>query len=93
VVWGCLSRFLSAKLKHPFTAPLDNSIAICYDNNIKKGVKMTDQKKILGEQAMGIISDYPLYASTSGITYDQAIAIAKIVDEGFYKATKDIIIT
>ena len=54
---------------------------------------MTDQKKILGEQAMGIISDYPLYASTSGITYDQAIAIAKIVDEGFYKATKDIIIT
>lgn len=91
-MWGGLSRFLSAKLKPPFTTPLDNSIAICYDNNIKKGVKMADQKKILGEQAIEIIADYPLYASTSGITYDEAIAIAKIIDEGFYKATKDIII-
>lgn len=53
---------------------------------------MANQKEILGEQAIEIIRDYPLYASTSGITYDEAIAIAKIIDEGFYKATKDIII-
>ena len=33
----------------------------------------------IGEKAMEIISDYPLYASTSGITYEQAIAIAKII--------------
>lgn len=38
---------------------------------------MTENK--LGEIAMEIISDHPLYASTCGISYDEAIAIAKIV--------------
>lgn len=33
----------------------------------------------LGEIAMELISDHPLYASTSGITYPEAIAIAEIV--------------
>jgi hypothetical protein len=37
------------------------------------------QNNKLGEQAMKIISDYPLYASTSNITYKEAIAIAKIL--------------
>lgn len=32
----------------------------------------------LGEVAMELIADYPLYASTSNITYDEAIAVAKI---------------
>lgn len=32
-----------------------------------------------GEIAMEIIADHPLYASTSGIGYDEAIAIARIV--------------
>lgn len=53
---------------------------------------MENAKKALGEQAMGIIRDYPLYASTSGITYDDAIEIAKIVDTNFYKLTKIITI-
>ena len=40
---------------------------------------MTKAEKMeLGEQAMQIISDYPLYASTSGITYEEAIKIAKV---------------
>ncbi len=40
---------------------------------------MTTSIKTLeqGELAMQIISDHPLYASTGGITYPQAIAIAK----------------
>ena len=38
---------------------------------------MTNNK--LGETAMELIADYPLYASTSNITYDEAIAIAKIL--------------
>lgn len=37
---------------------------------------MTNNK--LGETAMELIADYPLYASTSNITYDEAIAVAKI---------------
>lgn len=33
----------------------------------------------LGEIAMELISDYPLYACTSNITYDEAILIASIL--------------
>ena len=33
----------------------------------------------LGQIAMELISDYPLYASTSNITYDEAIAIAQVI--------------
>lgn len=35
-----------------------------------------------GELAMRIISSDPLYASTSGITYEEAIAIAEILTGG-----------
>lgn len=43
-----------------------------------------------GELAMQIISDHPLYASTSGITYEEAIAIAKVfVPDGNFKAYTD----
>jgi hypothetical protein len=48
---------------------------------MKKPMKQNEE----GEYAMEIISDYPLYASTSGITYDEAIAIAKIITEGVKK--------
>lgn len=33
----------------------------------------------LGEIAMELIADYPLYASTSGITYEEAIGVAKAI--------------
>lgn len=40
-----------------------------------------------GKMAMQIISDHPLYASTSGITNEEAIAIAKVfVPDGNFKA-------
>jgi hypothetical protein len=45
-------------------------------------------KNELGEIAMGLIADHPLYASTSGITYPEAIAIAKIVFGPDLKAVK-----
>lgn len=32
-----------------------------------------------GERAMTAIADSPLYASTSGITYEQAVGVAKAV--------------
>ena len=54
---------------------------------------MSDQKKELGDKALDIIADYPLYASTSGVTYIEAIAIAKIINNDFDEATKNIIIT
>ena len=38
------------------------------------------QENKLGELAMEIISDYPLYASTCGITYEEAIEIAKVLE-------------
>lgn len=34
----------------------------------------------LGELAMEIISDYPLYASRSNISHETAIAIAKVLE-------------
>lgn len=34
----------------------------------------------LGEDAMEYISDYPLYAKTSNITYEEAIRVAKAVN-------------
>ena len=33
----------------------------------------------LGEIAMELIGDHPLYASTCGITYPEAIAVAKVL--------------
>lgn len=47
---------------------------------------MTTQKiKELGDKAMQYISDYPLYASTSGISYEEAIAIAKVLNPEWEK--------
>lgn len=34
-----------------------------------------------GEKAMEFISDYPLYATTSNITYEEAIMIALVLGE------------
>lgn len=42
----------------------------------------------LGEIAMGLIADYPLYASTSGITYEEAIGVAKVIFGSDLKAVK-----
>ena len=33
----------------------------------------------LGEIALELIADYPLYASTSNISYEQAIGVAKVI--------------
>lgn len=38
-----------------------------------------DIEKELGEKAMTLIADYPLYAHTSGITYYEAIKIALVL--------------
>jgi len=54
---------------------------------------MSTEKQELGKKALEIIADYPLYASTSGVTYDEAIQIAKIINNDFYKSTNNIIIT
>lgn len=42
----------------------------------------------LGEIAMELISDYPLYAHTGGITYAEAIAVAKAIFGNDLKAVK-----
>lgn len=36
-------------------------------------------KNELGEIAMELIADHPLYASTSGITYEEAIGVARVI--------------
>lgn len=38
-----------------------------------------DGKEKVGQMALELVADYPLYASTSNISYDDAIAIAKIL--------------
>lgn len=43
----------------------------------------------LGKKAMEYISDYPLYASTSGITYEEAIAIANVLDKDWEKELEE----
>lgn len=45
-------------------------------------------KNELGEIAMELISDHPLYASTSGISYEEAIAIAKVLFGSDLRAVK-----
>lgn len=35
-----------------------------------------DEKRKIGQKALDCISDYPLYASSSNITYEQAIIVA-----------------
>lgn len=43
-------------------------------------MKTAEQHEIeLGTQAMELISDYPLYAKTSGITYLEAIQLALVM--------------
>ena len=43
------------------------------------------ETKVLGELALDIISDYPLYANRSNITYEEAIKICKV----FYPDVSD----
>ena len=45
-------------------------------------------KNELGEIAMELIADHPLYASTSGITYKEAIAVARVIFGSDLKAVK-----
>lgn len=42
----------------------------------------------LGEIAMELIADHPLYASTSGITYEEAIGVAQVIFGKNLKAVK-----
>lgn len=43
----------------------------------------------LGEIAMELISDHPLYASTSGITYEEAIGVAQVIFGKDLRAVKE----
>lgn len=45
-------------------------------------------KNELGEIAMELIADHPLYASTSGISYEEAIGVAKVIFGSDLKAVK-----
>ncbi len=45
-------------------------------------------KNELGQIAMELIADYPLYASTSGITYEEAIEVAKVIFGSDLRAAK-----
>ena len=46
-------------------------------------------KKTLGNKALTLISDYPLYASSSNITYEEAISVALILFGDINKAYKE----
>jgi hypothetical protein len=48
-----------------------------------------EQKEVIGNLAMEVIADYPLYASTSGITFDEAIAIASIIQPNLISINKE----
>lgn len=49
-------------------------------------MKLTEQQQqTYGELAMEIIADYPLYAKTSGITYQEAILLALVFEPDMTK--------
>ena len=49
-------------------------------------MKLTEQQQeTYGKLAMEIIADYPLYAKTSGITYQEAILLALVFEPDMTK--------
>lgn len=52
----------------------------CKTDEYLTDVKEYEMTNKLGEKAMEYISDHPLYASTCGITYKQAIAVAEALN-------------
>lgn len=40
---------------------------------------MKTEQEQLGELALELISEYPLYASTSNVSYEEAIEVAKVL--------------
>lgn len=40
----------------------------------------SEEKNRIGEKALDLIRDYPLYGATSNISYDEAILIAMIIE-------------
>lgn len=46
--------------------------------------------KKLGNQALEYISDYPLYASTCNISYEQAIRVAKALNRDWQAEMEEI---
>ena len=45
-------------------------------------------KNELGEIAMELIANHPLYASTSGISYEEAIKVARVIFGSDLRAVK-----
>lgn len=39
----------------------------------------SEEKEKIGDKAFEFIADYPLYAATDGISYDEAILIALVI--------------
>lgn len=54
-----------------------------YAAEMRKAIDAMPRKMVeqAGEQALELISDYPLYAATSNITYTDAILIAVVLGE------------
>jgi len=54
-------------------------------------IKQFEEKTIeeLGRMAFDLIEDYPLYASCSGITYEEGINIAKVLFGDIKSAWKE----
>lgn len=52
---------------------------------VQKTIGQLDKRTLAewGDKALEMISDYPLYASSSNISYEEAIIIAMIIFEDF----------
>lgn len=57
-------------------------VDIIADSIIRDNQELKVDKKV-GEEAMNYIADHPLYASTCGITYDEAIKVAEALNKNW----------
>lgn len=60
--------------------PLNNAWDSLYEAVEQINEMASDEKSKIGEKALELIGDYPLYGATSNISYDEAILIAMIIE-------------
>lgn len=51
-----------------------------YEASEKIGGMSSEEKTKIGDKALELIGDYPLYGATSNISYDEAILIALVLE-------------
>ena len=57
---------------------IDSVWNLVYEASEKVAEMSSEEKEKIGDKALEIMGDYPLYGATSNISYDEAILIALV---------------